>query len=135
MKIDREHELQTLREVQTSSKTVFDGVLLHVKQDTVSLPNSGSGIREVIRHIGAVCVIPVTQDNQVIVERQYRYPIARVTTEIPAGKLDSREEDRLDAIKRELGGRWAAGLVLWQCAIAWFAALLVHLLGMMLGLG
>lgn len=102
MKVDRKHELQTLREVKTSSKTVFDGVLLHVKQDTVGLPNGESSIREVIRHIGAVCVIPVTEDNQVIVERQYRYPLDQVITEIPAGKLDSREENRLSAIQREL---------------------------------
>jgi ADP-ribose pyrophosphatase len=44
----------------------------------------------------------VTENNEVIVERQYRYPIDRVITEIPAGKLDSREEDRLSAAKREL---------------------------------
>ena len=47
-------------------------------------------------------MIPVTENNEVIVERQYRYPIGRVITEIPAGKLDSRNEDRLSAIQREL---------------------------------
>ena len=102
MRIDQEHELHALRETQQSSETIFDGIILHVKRDTVSLPNGSPAIREVIRHIGAVCVIPVTEDNQVIVERQYRYPIDRVITEIPAGKLDSREEDRLSAIQREL---------------------------------
>ena len=39
------------------------------------------------------------------------------------------------AIKRELGGRWAVGVVLWQCAIAWVAALVVRLIGMALGVG
>ena len=102
MKIDPAHELQALRETRTASETVFDGFILHVKKDTVSLPNGAPASREVIRHIGAVCVIPVTDDNQVVVERQYRYPIARVITEIPAGKLDSRDEDRLSAIQREL---------------------------------
>jgi len=102
MKIDTEHELLTLRETQVTSEPVYDGCLLHVRKDTVSLPNGGTAPREIIRHIGAVCVIPVTDDNQVIVERQYRYPIDRVITEIPAGKLDSREEDRLSAIQREL---------------------------------
>ena len=102
MRIDPEHELKTLREVQVSSETVFDGAILHVRRDNVALPNGNPANREVIRHIGAVCVIPVTEDDQVIVERQYRYPIDRVITEIPAGKLDSREEDRLSAIKREL---------------------------------
>lgn len=102
LKTDAEHELRALRETQTASENIFDGFILHVRKDTVSLPNGNPGNREVIRHIGAVCVIPVTEDNRVIVERQYRYPIDRVITEIPAGKLDSRDEDRLSAIQREL---------------------------------
>ena len=63
---------------------------------------ASSSIREVIRHIGAVCVIPVTENNEVIVERQYRYPLDRVILEIPAGKLEAPDEDRLSAIQREL---------------------------------
>ena len=102
MNFDTEREFRTLREVQTASETVFDGVILHVKKDGVTLPNGQPASREVIRHIGAVCVIPVTENGEVIVERQYRYPIDRVITEIPAGKLDSPGEDRLSAIKREL---------------------------------
>ena len=77
-------------------------MILHVKRDTVTLPNGSGSVREVIRHIGAVCVIPVTEDGQVIIERQYRYPLDKVITEIPAGKLDAKNEDRLSAIQREL---------------------------------
>lgn len=95
-------ELASLREVQVSSEDIFDGVILHVKKDTVRLPNGNLTGREIIRHIGAVCVIPVTEDNCVFVERQYRYPYDTIITEIPAGKLDSKEEDRLSAAKREL---------------------------------
>ena len=102
MRIDQEHERKELREAQVSSEDIFDGVILHVKRDQVALPNGNPAVREVIRHIGAVCVIPVNDRGEVIVERQYRYPIDRVITEIPAGKLDSREEDRLSAIQREL---------------------------------
>ncbi|MBR2824328.1 MAG: NUDIX hydrolase [Clostridia bacterium] len=102
MHFDTEKELAALRETEAASENIFDGLILHVKKDLVDLPNGEQAYREIIRHIGAVCVIPVTEEGEVIVERQYRYPIARVTTEIPAGKLDSREEDRLDAIKREL---------------------------------
>ena len=68
----------------------------------VELSNGNATVREVIRHIGAVCVIPVTENNEVIVERQYRYPLDRVILEIPAGKLDAPDEDRLSAIQREL---------------------------------
>ncbi len=102
MKFDASHEMEALKETQVASEEIFDGFILHVKKDLVALPNGETAYREIIRHIGAVCVIPVTEKNEVIMERQYRYPIGRVTTEIPAGKLDSREEDRLSAIQREL---------------------------------
>ena len=93
---------ENLTEVKTGSQEIFDGVILHVFKDTVQLPNSKPATREVIRHVGAVGVIPVTDDGKVIVERQFRYPLNRVITEIPAGKLDSFTEDRLSAAKREL---------------------------------
>ena len=91
-----------LREIQTDSENIFSGVILNVKRDQVRLPNGHQSVREVIRHVGAVCVVPVTDDGRVVIERQYRYPIDQVITEIPAGKLDSREEDRLHAAQREL---------------------------------
>ena len=95
-------DFKNLTEVQTASQEIFDGVILHVFKDTVALPNGNTATREVIRHIGAVGVIPVTDDGKVIIERQFRYPLNRVVTEIPAGKLDSFTEDRLSAAKREL---------------------------------
>ena len=102
MRFDESSELKRLAETQASSEDIFDGVILHVKRDTVTLSNGSAVVREVVRHIGAVCVIPVTDDNRVIMERQFRYPLNRVILEIPAGKLDAPDEDRLSAIKREL---------------------------------
>ena len=102
MNFDTGSEQARLTEKQASSEDVFDGVILHVKRDTVTLSNGKPAVREVIRHIGAVCVIPVTDDNKVIMERQFRYPLNRVILEIPAGKLDAPDEDRLSAIRREL---------------------------------
>lgn len=95
-------DFKNLTETRTSSEEIYDGVILHVYKDTVTLPNGKPAGREVIRHVGAVGIVPITEDGKVIVERQYRYPIDMVITEIPAGKLDSREEDRLLAAKREL---------------------------------
>ena len=95
-------DFKNLAEVQTDSQEIYDGVILHVFKDTVSLPNGNPATREVIRHVGAVGVIPVTDDGKVIIERQFRYPLNEVITEIPAGKLDSKTEDRLEAAKREL---------------------------------
>lgn len=91
-----------LTERQISSREIFDGRILHVFEDTVSLPNGKSASREYLRHIGAVCVIPVLDNGDVLVERQFRYPLGRVLTEIPAGKLDSKDEDHLLAAQREL---------------------------------
>ncbi len=92
---------ENLIEKKVSSEYVFDGKLLHVYNDVVSLPNGKTSSREYIKHQGAVAVVPVTDDNEIIVVRQYRYPIERVTIEIPAGKLDKGEEP-LAAAKREL---------------------------------
>ena len=95
-------ELNRLQEVKTASEDILKGRILHVQLDLVTLPNGKLAHRELIRHIGAVCIVPVTEDGKVIVERQYRYPVDEVITEIPAGKLDSREEDPLEAARREL---------------------------------
>lgn len=96
------NDFTELEEKQIDTKQIFDGEVLHVNLDHIELPNGKTATRELIRHIGAVCVIPVTDDGKVIIERQFRYPIYQVITEIPAGKLDSKDEDRLLAAKREL---------------------------------
>lgn len=92
---------EMLIEKKISSENVFDGVLLHVYKDAIELPNGNSATREYIKHQGAVCVVPVTDNMEVVAVKQYRYPIGRVTIEIPAGKLD-KGEDILTAAKREL---------------------------------
>ena len=109
----REKEYEQLAEKMKSSTETYHGPLLHVYHDRVILPNGNEAGRDYIKHLGAVCVVPVTEDGEVIIERQYRYPLDMVITEIPAGKLDSPEEDRLSAAKRELeeetgytAGRW-----------------------------
>ena len=85
-----------------NSENVFSGKLLNVFNDGIELPDGNKASREYIKHVGAVCVVALTDDNKVIVERQYRYPMHEITLEIPAGKLDSKDEDPLEAAKREL---------------------------------
>ncbi|MBQ3921523.1 MAG: NUDIX hydrolase [Firmicutes bacterium] len=97
-----EKEAKALAEVTTGSEEVFRGTLLDVFRDTVRLPNGSAAHREYIKHVGAVAIIPLTDDGKVYIERQYRYPVDEVITEIPAGKLNDRSEDRLEAAKREL---------------------------------
>ena len=93
---------EDLIEKKISGESVFDGRLLHVRRDVVRLPNGNETTREWIKHPGASAVLPVTEDGKVILVRQYRYPVDRVTLEIPAGKLDVPGEDPLDCAKREL---------------------------------
>lgn len=91
-----------LVEKQISSTSVFRGRLLDVYSDDIELPNGDKSKREYIRHVGAACVVPITDDGKVIIEYQYRYPVARVMTEIPAGKLNSKSEPPEEAVRREL---------------------------------
>ena len=93
---------KNLVEKKISSANVFDGVLLHFFKDEVELPNGPKAIREWIKHPGASSVIPILPDGQIILVKQYRYPVAQVTLEVPAGKLDKPDEDPLECAKREL---------------------------------
>jgi ADP-ribose pyrophosphatase len=80
-----------LAETKVESELVFDGKLLHVRRDTVRLPDGKLATREYIVHPGAVLIVPVLSDGRLVVERQYRYPLGSVLTEFPAGKLDPGE--------------------------------------------
>lgn len=93
---------ENLKEIVITSEEIYDGQVVHLYKDIAQLPNGKTAIRETIRHIGAVGIVPLTDDGKVIMEKQFRYPLGRVVTEIPAGKLDSKTEDRLEAAKREL---------------------------------
>lgn len=90
-----------LVETKVSSEPVFDGKLLHVRRDTVRLPDGELATREHIVHPGAVLIVPVLADGRLVVERQFRYPLDRVFVEFPAGKLDPGEAE-LETARREL---------------------------------
>ena len=90
-----------LIEARVSSETVFQGNLLHVRRDTVRLPDGQLATREYIVHPGAVLVVPVLSDGRLVIERQFRYPLGRVFVEFPAGKLDPGES-ALATAQREL---------------------------------
>lgn len=94
--------MQDLTETRLSRREIFDGKVLHVVEDTVRLPNGETATREICLHVGAVCVLPLLPNGQVLMERQFRYAHGRVFLEIPAGKLNFAGEDPLEAAKREL---------------------------------
>ena len=90
-----------LVERRIHSDSVYEGHFLKVRRDQVRLPGGGTAWREYIVHPGAVMVLPFTDDGQLIVERQHRYPLDRVLLEFPAGKLDP-DETTLHCAQREL---------------------------------
>jgi len=90
-----------LAEVFLEGEAVYSGVLLHVRRDTVRLPNGRRAVREYIRHPGAAVIVPLFDDEQVLLERQFRHPLGRIMVELPAGKLDPGEP-HLETAQREL---------------------------------
>ena len=82
-----------LTEKTASSELIYDGKVVHLYRDTVLLPDGKYSVREYVKHVGAVCVIALTDQNEILLERQYRYAVGKTLTEIPAGKRDSEEED------------------------------------------
>ena len=94
--------IKNFEEKQISSEQFFEGRVLRMFKDVIELPNGRTSTREYARHMGAVGIVPITPDNQVICVKQYRYPIASVVLEIPAGKLDYKGEIPEEAAKREL---------------------------------
>jgi len=94
-----------LRETRKSGAEVFKGHFLHAFRDTVVLPDGQESAREYLVHPGAVMVIPLLEAEdgalQVVLERQFRYPVGQVMIEFPAGKRDSGESVQACA-EREL---------------------------------
>lgn len=91
-----------LTEKTVTSTEIYKGKIIDVFCDDILLPDGKPAKREYIKHVGAACVVPVTDKGEVVIVRQFRYPFHAVLTEIPAGKLDGKGEDPLVAAKREL---------------------------------
>lgn len=90
-----------LDEITVEQKTVFKGRIVNLRVDKALLPNGEPCEREVVEHPGGVCVVAMTDQDEILFVRQFRYPYGKVLLEIPAGKL-SPGEDPLDCGKREL---------------------------------
>ena len=84
-----------------NEKEIFDGKIIRVHLDDVELSDGSVTFREVVEHSGGVCVAALTDEDELLMVRQYRYPFHRELLEVPAGKLE-KGEDPLEAGKREL---------------------------------
>ncbi|HHY90302.1 MAG TPA: NUDIX hydrolase [Clostridiales bacterium] len=83
------------------TKKIYEGKIIHLRVDEVELPGGKSSTREIVEHPGAVAIVPVTEDGEIIMVRQFRKAADMFLLEIPAGKLD-KNEDPLSCAKREL---------------------------------
>ena len=90
-----------LEEKQLSFDYKFKGRIINLRVDEALLPNGATATREVVEHNGGICVVPITENGEVLMVEQYRYPYGEVILEIPAGKRDGDEEP-LEGGKREL---------------------------------
>ena len=90
-----------LTEKTLSSKTIFDGKIVNLTFDEVILPDGTQAKREVVNHPGGVTVVALTDENEVLFVRQFRYPYKEVVLELPAGKLEKGSAP-LENGKREL---------------------------------
>lgn len=91
-----------LTETYLDGKVVFPGAIIRLEHWNVRLPNGETALREIACHPGASAVVAVDEDGQMIFVRQHRIAVGRLTMEIPAGKLDSPDEDPFLCAQREL---------------------------------
>ncbi len=95
-----------LEEKTVESRQVFDGRVVKLYEDKAQLEDGSITTREVIKHPGGVCVVPIDEDGNILFVTQFRYPFQRVLTEIPAGKLEwgeSHHECGLRELNEETG--------------------------------
>ena len=90
-----------LREETIDSQTVYQGHFLSLRRDHVRLPDGREAVREYVVHPGAVMIVAILPDGQLVMERQFRYPVGQTMIEFPAGKLDAGEGG-LACAQREL---------------------------------
>lgn len=109
----RGEEIVDLKETFLRGELVFDGNLLKVHRDVVSLVDGSERIREIIRHSGAAVIVPHLRDGRYVLVRQYRYAMGRETLEFPAGRLDPHE-DPLSCARRELAEETGYAAERWE---------------------
>jgi nudix hydrolase, YffH family len=93
--------MDAMEEKTIKRTTIFEGKVVNLYLDEVSLPNGKTSTREIVDHPGAVGIIPLTEENKIVLVEQFRKPLERSLWEIPAGKLE-KGEDPLDTARREL---------------------------------
>lgn len=86
-------------EIRLNSRSIYQGKVISLQVDQVSLPNGKQAARELVVHPGAVCVLAVDDQERVLLVQQYRYAASQELWELPAGKLEPGEEPEPAALR------------------------------------
>jgi 8-oxo-dGDP phosphatase len=100
------------------SETVYEGRVITLRRDTVAMPGGGDSVREVVHHPGAVAVLALDDDDNVVLLRQYRHPVGRHLWELPAGLRDEDGEPPLETAKRELAEEVLLAATRWSLLLS-----------------
>ena len=99
------------------SETLFEGHVISLRRDTVTMPGGGDSVREIVHHPGAVAVVALDGDDRVVLVRQYRHPVRRHLWELPAGLRDEDGEPPLETAKRELAEEVQLAAARWSLLV------------------
>jgi ADP-ribose pyrophosphatase len=118
---DRQRIPEHLREERVTGRRIYAGRIVTLDVDEVRLPGGGQAVREVVRHPGAIVVLAVTENREIVLERQFRYPAGQVLLELPAGTLGAGEQPQACA-ERELAEETGYTASDWRSLGAFFTA-------------
>ena len=91
-----------LEEKELSREYIYKGKIINMRRDTALLPDGREAFREVVEHPGGVAVAALTENDEILMVRQFRYPYGEVILEIPAGKRADKNEVPIECGRREL---------------------------------
>ncbi|MCZ2259513.1 NUDIX domain-containing protein [Sporosarcina sp. G11-34] len=91
--------MKNYEEKTLSSETIYEGKIISLRVEDVELPDGNHAKRELVKHPGAVAILPITADGKLVLVEQYRKALDRTLVEIPAGKIDHGEEPKITAIR------------------------------------
>jgi len=113
--------IEQFRETTIDTERLYEGRVIHLRKDTVTLSNGHTAQREIVEHRGAVCIVPVQKDGRILLVRQFRKPTEQALLELPAGSLEAGEDPAQCAhreLLEECGLRTANMTPLFQCYLA-----------------
>lgn len=91
--------MKTFEEKTIKTEKIFDGRIISLQVDDVTLPNGETSKREIVKHPGAVAIIGITEERKILFVKQYRKPLERSLIEIPAGRIERNEDPKVTAIR------------------------------------